>query len=170
MLSHRRKRQGTDFVEPDLPITPMLDMSFQLLAFFIMTFQPKPNEGQIALTLPKEEGGPGVANSSVVDDNKPRHFIVRVTATESGNIDTITFSEDASPVPPRTVGGDRPVEAYRDELKALAEQLERDKKTGKVTLELADKLLQAYVVQLVDTGIRAGFTDISPVPIDKTKR
>ena len=35
-----RRRQGTDFVEPDLPITPMLDMSFQLLAFFIMTFKP----------------------------------------------------------------------------------------------------------------------------------
>ena len=34
MLKHDRRRQGTDFVEPDLPITPMLDMSFQLLAFF----------------------------------------------------------------------------------------------------------------------------------------
>ncbi len=43
MLKHDRRRQGTDFVEPDLPITPMLDMSFQLLAFFIMTFKPADN-------------------------------------------------------------------------------------------------------------------------------
>ena len=51
------KKSGTDFVEPDLPITPMLDMSFQLLAFFIMTFKVAPTEGQIMLTLPKEDGG-----------------------------------------------------------------------------------------------------------------
>ena len=53
-----RRSQGTESVEPDLPITPMLDMSFQLLAFFILTFKPAPTEGQIAMTLPKEEGGP----------------------------------------------------------------------------------------------------------------
>ena len=40
MLKHDRRRTGTDHVDPDLPITPMLDMSFQLLAFFIMTFKP----------------------------------------------------------------------------------------------------------------------------------
>jgi len=72
MLKHHRKRQSTDFVEPDLPITPMLDMSFQLLAFFIMTFQPSPTEGQIALTLPKEEGGQNIAVPSPTDENKPR--------------------------------------------------------------------------------------------------
>ncbi len=49
MLKHDRHRQGTDFVEPDLPSTPMVDMSFQLLAFFIMTFKPADTEGQIAL-------------------------------------------------------------------------------------------------------------------------
>ena len=64
----RRRRQGTDFVEPDLPITPMLDMSFQLLAFFIMTFKPAPTEGQIAMTLPKEEGGPAIAMPNPFDE------------------------------------------------------------------------------------------------------
>ena len=54
-------------MEPDLPITPMLDMSFQLLAFFIMTFKPADTEGQIALTLPKDEGGP------VKRDLDPQH-------------------------------------------------------------------------------------------------
>ena len=170
MLSHNRKRQGTDFVDPDLPITPMLDMSFQLLAFFIMTFKPAPTEGQIALTLPKEEGDKNATSiPSAIDDNKPRHFIVRVAATDGGAIEKITLTEEGSATPTAEDLGAN-VLTYRDKLKALSAQLERDKKPGKVTLELGDKLLQAYVVQLVDTGIRSGFTDISPVPIDKTKR
>lgn len=169
MLSHKRKRQTTDFVEPDLPITPMLDMSFQLLAFFIMTFKPAPTEGQIALTLPKEEGAANATSiPSPTAENPPKHYIVRVAAADNGIIEKITISEEGSASP--TVEELPSVTAYRDKLRALAAQLEREKKTGKLTLELGDKLLQAYVVQLVDTGIRAGFSDISPVPIDKSKR
>jgi biopolymer transport protein ExbD len=45
--------------EPDakiaLPITPMLDMTFQLLFFFIMNFNPADLEGQMDMSLPSEE-------------------------------------------------------------------------------------------------------------------
>ncbi len=34
------------------PVVPMLDMSFQLLAFFILTFQPPSSETRIDLMLP----------------------------------------------------------------------------------------------------------------------
>lgn len=170
MLRRKRHRTGTDFVEPDLPITPMLDMTFQLLAFFIMTFQPAPTEGQIALTLPKDEGGPSAsAPPSITDTNKPVHYIVRVTAADNGTIEKITISEEGSAAAvPTDLGAS--VEAYRDRLTALAAQIAAQQKTGKVTLELGDKLLESYVVQLLDTGIRAGFTDISPVPLDPKKR
>lgn len=169
MLVHKRKRQGTDFVEPDLPITPMLDMSFQLLAFFIMTFKPADPEGQMLLALPKDEGGaPSLASVSPFDENKPKHYIVRVAAAPNGTIETITVLEENSPKPE----GDKftNVEAYQAKLTAFAADLAKEKKTGKVTLEIADNLIQEYVVQLVDHGIRAGFTDISPVPIDSKKR
>src|SRR5258708_5246622 len=45
---------------PEIPITPMLDMSFQLLLFLIPFFKPMPLEGQMALTLPvanEDRGG-----------------------------------------------------------------------------------------------------------------
>ena len=95
MLKHTRHRQGTDHVEPDLPITPMLDMSFQLLAFFIMTFKPADTEGQIALTLPKDEGGPSsTAPPSITDDKKPTHYIVQVLAAKDGSIAHMKLSEE----------------------------------------------------------------------------
>src|SRR4051812_14519797 len=39
-------------VEIELPVTPMLDMTFQLLFFFIVTFNPQSLEGQLDFTLP----------------------------------------------------------------------------------------------------------------------
>ena len=37
--------------EIEIQITPMLDMAFQLLTFFILTYRPAPSEGQFALNL-----------------------------------------------------------------------------------------------------------------------
>ncbi len=50
-MSRRRKnKRSSDDVE--LNLAAMLDMAFQLLAFFILTFRPAPVEGQVALRLP----------------------------------------------------------------------------------------------------------------------
>ncbi|MBY0460435.1 MAG: biopolymer transporter ExbD, partial [Gemmataceae bacterium] len=87
MLRHDRKRTKTDFFEPDLPITPMLDMSFQLLAFFIMAFRPAVTENQLTLALPKADGGKtSPPPSPILDDtkDKPVHYIVRVVASDKG--------------------------------------------------------------------------------------
>ncbi|MGC8643295.1 MAG: ExbD/TolR family protein [Isosphaeraceae bacterium] len=43
------KRQKVD--EPNVPIAPMLDMAFQLLTFFVLTYHPAPQEGQFVMTL-----------------------------------------------------------------------------------------------------------------------
>jgi hypothetical protein len=92
-----------------------------------------------------------------------------VSAADTGTIEKLTVLE-ADGVNP--TGRDIPasVTAFRDEVKALAALVTQSKKTGKLTLEVGEKLLQEYVVQLVDQGLRAGFTDISPVPLDKKKR
>ena len=169
MLSHKRKRAQTDFVEPDLPITPMLDMSFQLLAFFIMTFKPAPTEGQIMLTLPKQEGGESTAPPDVtITQGKPEHYIVRVVATSGGSTEKMTLSlEGAAAAVGKDLTGD--IKVYQSEIKAIAANLAAQKppKVGKLTLEIDNKLTQDYVMQLIDIGIRAGFNDISPVPIGK---
>jgi biopolymer transport protein ExbD len=50
MRRHKRKRPQQE--EVTLNLAAMLDMAFQLLAFFILTFKPNPVEGQINLNLP----------------------------------------------------------------------------------------------------------------------
>jgi len=49
-MSRRRKRR--EAAEVTLNLAAMLDMAFQLLTFFILTFRPAPVEGQISLRLP----------------------------------------------------------------------------------------------------------------------
>ncbi len=165
-MPHRRHRDSSnDYVEPDLPITPMLDMSFQLLAFFILTFRPAPMEGQIAMTLPPAEQGGGFSIPDPTAE-KPAKYIVNVTATAEGQIQSITLREDGAAAVPRDLGGD--VNLYFKELQNFSEQ--NKNKPVKLTLEIDERLLQAYVVQLIDSGIRAGFLDISPIPSEVKNR
>jgi len=52
MLTHRKRSEGPQ-TEVTLPITPMLDMAFQLMFFFLATFRPPTMvEGQVDLSLP----------------------------------------------------------------------------------------------------------------------
>ena len=40
-MAHRRKRRRTSIVEAELSMTPMIDIVFQLLIYFILTFEPQ---------------------------------------------------------------------------------------------------------------------------------
>lgn len=50
-MSRRRKRHRKA-ASVDLNMAAMLDMAFQLLAFFILTFRPAPVEGQLGMHMP----------------------------------------------------------------------------------------------------------------------
>jgi biopolymer transport protein ExbD len=49
-LSHAKKTKKPP-EEITIPITPMLDMAFQLLTFFILTYKQAPTEGQFSMNL-----------------------------------------------------------------------------------------------------------------------
>lgn len=52
----QRKRRARAKAVSQPPLTPMIDMVFQLLTFFLMTMQFIPPEGQIPAELPDEQG------------------------------------------------------------------------------------------------------------------
>lgn len=51
MSRRKKKKHSQESVE--LNLAAMLDMAFQLLTFFILTFKPAPVEGEIALRMPQ---------------------------------------------------------------------------------------------------------------------
>ena len=64
-VSSRKKRRD-EKVKVAPPLTPMIDVTFQLLIFFMLTTTFRQAEGQIPATLPKESGGA----PSVIDELK----------------------------------------------------------------------------------------------------
>lgn len=66
--THNRSRPGGPGPDVELPITPMLDMAFQLLTFFLLTYHPSSLEGQLPMTLAREPGGPNPDGGIMVDE------------------------------------------------------------------------------------------------------
>jgi biopolymer transport protein ExbD len=149
----KTRRSPPEQVEPDLPITPMLDMSFQLMAFFIFTFRPAPTEGQIAMSLPKEEGGQTSFSIPSIDDDKPVKEVVKVQAADNGNIADITAAPETGSF---SLGQDT------SKLFAYLKEKAAGDKTPKLKFEIAERLNYQYVIKLIDEARRAGFTRISP--------
>src|SRR5262249_50185070 len=52
---YRSRRRHRVHEEVSLNLAAMLDMAFQLLAFFILTFKPNPVEAELKLNLPRAD-------------------------------------------------------------------------------------------------------------------
>lgn len=89
----------------DFPVTPMLDMSFQLLAFFILTFQAPTRETRIDLYLPAAPvalpGAPeGLASprpTRVQEQDLETDLIVQAKANEFGDLAVLTLAGSEVP-------------------------------------------------------------------------
>jgi biopolymer transport protein ExbD len=100
-MARRRRRSGSDGVE--LNLAAMLDMAFQLLAFFILTFHPAPVEGQISLRMPPAQpvtpvrdavqAGNDAANANPVQGLNS--LVISVVPNASGGIGTMAIGEAA---------------------------------------------------------------------------
>jgi biopolymer transport protein ExbD len=90
---HRRPKE-----EVELNLAAMLDMAFQLLAFFIFTFRPSPVEGQLALHMPPPRPVTNVSSSEPVESNQAQEglfadnsFVLGVTADAQGNVAAVSL-------------------------------------------------------------------------------
>jgi biopolymer transport protein ExbD len=102
MRRRRRRHKGSDKV--DLNLAAMLDMAFQLLAFFILTFRPAPVEGYLQLKLPPpvpmtEVGASQNETQAVlggVPANETLHLVIR--SDPVGDVDRISIGRVGKPI------------------------------------------------------------------------
>lgn len=71
-----------------LQMTPMIDIVFQLLIFFIMTFKIITPEGDFNIKMPR-----AAAEGQVDDPDAPQIIKVRLRANSNGSLRTIQFGD-----------------------------------------------------------------------------
>src|SRR5262245_47594208 len=102
MAKHRKETDPA--VGVSMPIVPFLDLTFQLLFFFIVTFNPGKVEGQMAMNLPAQ--GEARAKdqkdvdmkSSYTERDIPSDFVVVVKYYEAKLAISVRDSEKVYPV------------------------------------------------------------------------
>lgn len=104
----RRRKRKRDQGDVEMNLAAMLDMAFQLLTFFILTFKPAPVEGQLAVNLPPPipvktpANAVGGAGDLVSVPGEPVHL--KVTADGAGDVVQVNFENSASIPGPLTPG------------------------------------------------------------------
>ena len=168
-----RRFKPNDDPGVQLPITPMLDMAFQLLAFFIFVYHPSDLEGQMDLYLPDKPE----AAATEVPDNPVPHMADDVEPKVEADISVLlhTFHDgkhdgDISQCVVREGPDEKeipiePPEALaRELLKELTSRREKLINKEGIKLQAAGKLKWARVVSIMDVCRKAGFKDVGFAP------
>jgi biopolymer transport protein ExbD len=102
MIRRRRKKKRRLESDVTLNLAAMLDMAFQLLTFFILTFHPSPVEGDVLLRLPPpvptvvsekaEKAGANEKNTNLVEGMHT--LTITVLGSPNGSIHQIMFGND----------------------------------------------------------------------------
>ena len=161
------RRKSEPGPEPTLPVTPMLDMAFQLLAFFVATYNPSDLEGQMDLSLPSEKITQAKSAEDVktdaAPDKKPIDLPANLTVivrtqmdnVNNGRISALTLQDDAGP-------------SQIDNLDKLAAELKKRQATVEnkenIKIQADGRLKWEEVIKVMDTCQTAGFKNISFVP------
>jgi len=161
----RELKAGTG-PEVDVPIVPFLDMSFQILFFFIMNYHPSALEGQMDLSLPAagearaqsiEQMDPNNVPDTEIEMKSELTVVIRTPHDNinDGAISQISVTGDQGETSVSSVEG---LERY---LKSVQKEL-----TNKTDIKIqADSRLKYYfVVQVMDACVKAGYPNVGFAP------
>ncbi len=151
------KRKGPEEVQ--IQVTPMLDMAFQLLTFFILTYHPMPVEGQFAMSLlpaapamdmnaaPPAEAPP----AGPVDLPAPvRTLTTMLRAEDDGTLARIQIGENEAMTT---------LDALRIQVKAIFGSNEQP--FEQVLIEVDPRLKYADLMKVIDVFASENVTKIS---------
>jgi biopolymer transport protein ExbD len=158
-----------------VPITPMLDMTFQLLFFFLLNYHPSPLEGQMDLALPTDKPKLSDSNQSnplekpISDDpdklEEPPEVTVIIKSVQGNDSDnTGDISAISVQLKEGTTAIDTPEGGtVKDLLAALQEHLMKVRETvgnkTDIVMKGERRLKWQYIVKVRDTCEKAGFTN-----------
>jgi len=179
-MSARDNRTQEKPTEVSLPITPMLDMAFQLMFFFLATFNPTAHkkEGQMDLSLPSKSD----AAASTADKQDPRaeshkeeiDIPSKITISmrshkdgrARGKLSALTVQTDTTR---RSVDGNED-QRQAALLKILEDNKPKDqgdkKKPISVKLESDKDMLWQEIVKIMDVCYKAGYQVSFVKPLD----
>jgi biopolymer transport protein ExbD len=163
----RRKRKGEPGPEVELPITPMLDMAFQLLVFFIFTYHPSSLEVQMEMSLPAA-GEAKAQDAKDVDPNKisdseieePAQITV-IAKTQLGGTQTGALSQMVvDGLSKITLSNVKELSAHLRKLKGDQQLTSKEK----ISIQADSGLRWSHVVEIMDACKKAGFSNIGFAP------
>lgn len=161
MFGQRKKKHEKPVgVDLNRIITPFLDVSFQLLFYFVLQFKPVIEEGQIDLSLPSQDA----ATSSPVfqenlDNEKPDEYTIHVNSVlVQGSDRPIIDDRDGilyiwyqSKVETVAFPQENLIGALRDKLNSIPKWVDKDKKKPPtIKLQINNKLKYENVMALMD--------------------
>ncbi|MFN4259058.1 MAG: ExbD/TolR family protein [Gemmataceae bacterium] len=160
----RRSKLGSDY-EPVIPVTPVLDLAFQLLAFFVITFKPTLVEGKMDLNLPSEAEAKSADPLDVDPEQKPDTDVkleselkIVVKTVRDGINDGAIAAIELEALEGRTPVTESELAAkLKDIRKSLSNQ-------DDAKIQGDAKLKWACIVQIMDNCLDAGFQRVSFVP------
>lgn len=140
--------------EVAFPVTPMLDMAFQLLAFFVLTFQVPSRETRLDLELPVAPVAlpgralPRASVSGPLGDELETNVPIRAEADEKGGLKSLRLGEAAVASP----------EALGERLQRYGSLLEG--RPLRIVLIADDALRYEIAAQLIGVCSEAGVSAI----------
>src|SRR5271166_5105788 len=106
-MNVRRPKKKPKSEGPNVPIAPMLDMAFQLLTFFVLTYHPAPQEGQFVMSLlpaqPATAAAAAPANEAAASNDIPvslRTLPTILKAGDGGSLGQILVEQNPVPNDP----------------------------------------------------------------------
>lgn len=173
-------------------ITSMLDLSFQLLAFFTLTFDPSTaREGQMQMALPAKEEKQAQNPNDIIPETEPDKDIVPDIALDLNIIvqsqttgftmvleEGVVRSDVATVTKLReqlTTIFTQKLDKLKDQYKTLPEDQQKariDEEIAKIGIRVRgdSKLPWKDMIQVMDACRLAGFVTVSPAsPQDKSR-
>ena len=151
------KGSGGGVPKIDINMTPMIDVVFQLLTFFLMTFKVASPEGDFNLRLPKEERSAGPANTQT------EMITIRLVARPSGDLQMIQIQSN-----PPLGAGPRAFQMLHNEIARMvniARGAQQDE--PEIQIDADDFLRYENIVQTISAVSGQVEADGSIVPLVK---